>query len=117
MMTETGRVESAPEVRACAARRKVAESVRSAAACGPMVDRHVRTADRELLEHAIRQYIARRQDDAMTLVDRVADANGATGSGAGKRGAESPIASAVAGAVAAIVALLAFAALAVRVIG
>jgi hypothetical protein len=53
----------------------------------------------------------------MTLVDRVADANGATGAGAGRRGAESPTASAVAGAVAAIVALLVFAALAVRVIG
>jgi hypothetical protein len=49
----------------------------------------------------------------MTLVDRVANANGATGAGAGRRGAESPIESAVAGAVA----LLAFAALAVRVIG
>jgi hypothetical protein len=81
-----------------------------------MVDRHVRTADRELLEHAIKRYIARRQDEAMTLVERVADANGATGSGAGRRGAES-LANVVAGAVAAIVALLAFAALAARVIG
>jgi hypothetical protein len=117
MMTETGRAESAPEVRAVL----LAGRSQSPPAPQRRADRWstgtLRTADREPLEHAIKQYIARRQDEPMTLVDRVADANGATGAGAGRRGAESPTASAVAGAVAAIVALLVFAALAVRVIG
>jgi hypothetical protein len=82
-----------------------------------MVDRRVRTANHELLEHAIEQYVARRQDEEMALVDRGADRKTGTGSGPRWRGPESPIAGALAGAVAAIVALLALAALAVRVIG
>jgi hypothetical protein len=82
-----------------------------------MVDRHVRTANHEPLEHAIEQYLARRQDEEMALVDRGADRKTGTGSGRSWRGPESRIASAVAGAVAAIAALLALAALAVRVIG
>lgn len=82
-----------------------------------MSDRRVRTASREPLEHAIEQYLARRQDHEMALVDRGAERKTVTGSGNGWRGPESPIAGAVAGAVAAIVALLALVALAVRAIG
>jgi hypothetical protein len=82
-----------------------------------MVDRHVRTANHEPLDRAIEQYLARRQDGEMALVDRGADRRTGTGSGPSWRGPESRIAGAVAGAVAAIVALLAVAALAVRAIG
>ena len=82
-----------------------------------MVDRHVRTASRDPLEHAIEQYVARRQDQEMALVDRGAERKTVTGTGNGWRGPESPIAGAVVGAVAAIVALFALAALAVRTIG
>ena len=86
-------------------------------ASGPMVDRHVRTANHEPLEHAIEQYLARRQDQEMALVDRGTGREIGTGSGPSWRASEWPIAGAVAGAVAAIVALLALAALAVRLIG
>jgi hypothetical protein len=84
-----------------------------------VVDRHVRAANREPLEHAIERYLARRQDQEMAFVDRGADRKTGTGSGPSSswRGPESRIASAAAGALAAIVALLALAALAVRVIG
>lgn len=82
-----------------------------------MVERHVRTASREPLEYAIRQYLARRQDQAMALAGRGADRKTGAGTGPGWRGPESPVAGAVAGGVAAIVALLALVVLAVRVIG
>lgn len=82
-----------------------------------MVDRHVRPASREPLEQAIRQYVARRQDQEMASVNCGAERKTVTGTASGWRGPESPIAGAVAGAVAAIVALLALGALAVLVIG
>jgi hypothetical protein len=117
MTTETAWAEREPDVEACAARRKVAESARSAETSGPMLDQHVRAANHEPLDRAIEQYLARRQDQEMALVDRGADGKTGTGSGLSWRGPESPIAVAIAGAVAAIVALLALAALAVRAIG
>ena len=82
-----------------------------------MVEPHVRTASREPLEHAIRQYVARRQDQEMALVDRGAEPKAITGASNGWRGLESPVAAVVAGAVAVIVALLALVALAMLVIG
>jgi hypothetical protein len=82
-----------------------------------MVDRHVRTASREPLEHAIREYLARRQDRGMALAARGTDRKTGAGTGPGWRGSESPVAGAVAGGIAVIVALLALVALAVRVIG
>jgi hypothetical protein len=92
-----------------------AEFARHAEASGPPVDGHVRTANREPLEHAIEQYIARRQDQEMALVDRGAD--GKTGTGTGPGRPKSPIASALAGSIASIVVLLALVALGVHLIG
>lgn len=82
-----------------------------------MIDRRVRTASREPLEHAIRQYLARRQDQAMALADRGADRKTGAGTGPGWRGPDPRVAGAVAGGVAVIFALLALVALTVRVIG
>lgn len=116
-MTKTGRAQGRLKLWSRATRRKVVRSAGAATASGAMVEPHVRTASREPLEHAIREYVARRQDEEMALVDRGAEPKTITGASNGWRGLESPVAAAVAGTVAVIVVLLTLVALAMRVVG